>query len=134
MPKKDKNIAQVGDATLEGGPISFPQDYAKWKKTCSSLKGGAIGVLRGSLFSALRNHAIPVRPASDNDGNTGSYLELNKLNSIMVSRKNGIFFEQDYEDFEAIEADIRDLLDHPTLNPQNIMFSITSKYNKKDGS
>ena len=134
MPKLDKNIAQVGDATLEGGPISFPQDYANWKRKCLSLKGGAIGVLKGNLYSAVREHAIDVRPASDNDGTTGSYLELAKLNSIMVSRKNGIFFEQDYEDFEAIEADIRDLLDHPTLNPQNIMFSIPSKYNKKTGA
>jgi len=137
VPKVDKNIAQVGDATLEGGPISFPQDYAKWKKTCSSLKGGAIGVLKGDLLDALKNHVKPfpiARPASDNEGDTGSYIELDKLDKIMMSRKNGIFFEQDYEDFEAIEADIDDLLIHPSLNPQNIMFSIPSKYNKKDGS
>lgn len=134
MPRElEKNAVVMGDATLEsrGQRITFPVQFADWKKTCRGLSGSAIGVKIGSLLSAVQKHAIPVRPASDNDGNTGSFTKLKGIDSIIRQRKNGIYFEDDADKFEIIARDIADLLDHDTLNPQNIMFSVPEKYDRK---
>jgi len=133
MPRKlEKNTVVMGDATLEskGQRITFPAQFEEWKKTCRSLSGAAIGVKIGSLLSAVQKHAVPVRPASDNDGNTGSFTKLKDVDSIIRQRKNGVYFEDDADKFEIIASDIADLLDHDTLNPQNIMFSVPEKYDK----
>ena len=137
MPKVNKNLIKIGDATLQsqGTPIQFLQRYKKWTDECSRLTGASIGVKGStSLLNAVKNHAIPVRPNSKNDGTTGSFLSLKNIDRIALKRKNGIFYEDDIDALEVLEGDIKDLEDHPTLNPQNIMFSIPSRYNKKTGS
>ena len=138
MPKKvTKKTQKVGDATLEEGtPISFYKDYTDWKKTLEGLEGGAIGVLSGDLFTALKNHVKPppiARPASPNKGQTGAFVELDKIDKLILSRGDGAYFDEDAETLENGINDIEDLLAHPSLNPQNIMFSVPAKYDKKTG-
>lgn len=140
MPKKvTKKTQKVGDAILEdsGVPISFYNDYVEWKRTVRSLKGGAIGVLRGSLWTALTNHVKPppiARPKSPNKGQTGAYIELDKIDALILKRRDGIYFEEDAELLETAINDIEDLKDHPSLNPQNIMFNRPARFNKKTGA
>lgn len=142
MTKKTKKAIEIenGNPIQITGSFDFEAAFNNWKDRCESYSTSAISpkppeaknpkkkFVPKDLYQQVRNHvtASVARPDSPNDGNSGIYKTLKEIDEE-ISKKS-IFTVLDKKILENFADVLEAFLNHPSLNPQNIVFMRPTKW------
>jgi len=133
MPVEKNNETVQPGVVANFKEYRFPKEYAKWASDLASLRGEDIGTKpsAGNLLDQIVNHVKKPRPKSRNDGNSGAFETIEKIQDILNS--NEVFKLENKKVLRRFLNELEALKTHETLNPRNTLFHEPEEWDEVDG-